>query len=71
MARVCDLFIVLGSSLVVYPAASLPLEAVNNGARLAIINLTSTPYDDNADILIRKKCGEVMRSVLELLKSKN
>lgn len=55
MARVCDLFIVLGSSLVVYPAASLPLEAVNNGARLAIINLTSTPYDDNADILIRKK----------------
>ena len=68
MARACDLFIVLGSSLVVYPAASLPMEAVNYGSKLAIINLTSTPYDDYADILIQEKCGEVMRKVVALLK---
>lgn len=71
MASACDLFIVLGSSLVVYPAASLPLEAVNNGARLAIINLTDTSYDDQADIVIPKKCGEVMKKVMVLLNSKN
>ena len=71
MARGCDLFIVLGSSLVVHPAASLPLEAVNGGASLVIINLTSTPYDNFADIVIHAKCGEVMKKVIELLKIKN
>jgi NAD-dependent deacetylase len=66
----CDLFIVLGSSLVVYPAANLPLQALNGGARLAIINLTDTPYDHHADVVIHAKCGEVMKRMLESLKEK-
>lgn len=71
MAKTCDFFVVLGSSLVVYPAASLPLEAVNGGAKLAIVNLASTPYDSYADILIQAKCSEVMRDAMELLKKGN
>lgn len=71
MARACDFFVVLGSSLVVYPAASLPLEAVNGGAKLAIVNLTTTPYDSYADILIQAKCSEVMREAMDFLKKKN
>ena len=68
VAGTCDLFIVLGSSLVVHPAASLPSEAINNGAKLAIVNLTGTPYDHYADIVIRAKCGEVMHNVMEIIK---
>jgi NAD-dependent deacetylase len=67
-ARGCDLFVVLGSSLVVYPAAQLPFEAVNNGAKLAIINLTATPYDNYADVVIHAKCGETMKRMVELVK---
>jgi NAD-dependent deacetylase len=69
-ARECDLFIVLGSSLVVYPAAQLPHEAVGGGAKLAIINLTATPYDMFAEIVIHAKCGEVMRRMVEILQKK-
>ena len=48
----CDLFIVVGSSLVVQPAASMPLVAKRNGARLAIINRDPTPYDGIADVVV-------------------
>jgi NAD-dependent deacetylase len=70
-ARECELFIVLGSSLVVYPAAQLPHEAVGGGAKLVIINLTATPYDMFAEIVIHAKCGGVMKRMVELLKEKN
>ena len=62
-AEACDLFVVVGSSLVVYPAAYLPLQARRAGATLAIVNLAPTPYDDEADLLIRAKAGEVMAAV--------
>jgi len=71
MVRSCDLFIVLGSSLVVYPAAYLPVESMNSGAKLAIVNLTSTPYDSYADIVIHARCGEAMKNMLGLLKKKD
>lgn len=71
MARACDFFVVLGSSLVVYPAASLPLEAVNSGAKLAIVNLTSTPYDSYAELVIHARCDEVMGEVMDFLLEKN
>lgn len=71
MARACDLFLVLGSSLVVHPAAYLPVEAMNSGARLAIINLTSTPYDSYADVVIHAKCGKAMKEMVGLLKKKD
>jgi NAD-dependent deacetylase len=67
-ASECELLIVLGSSLVVYPAASIPLEAVACGAKLGIINLTPTPYDGYAEVVIRGRCGEVMKEVMRQVK---
>jgi NAD-dependent deacetylase len=64
----CDLFIVIGSSLVVQPAASMPLVAKKNGARLVIINRDSTPYDDMADVVIHAQAGPTMASILEHVK---
>ena len=53
-AASCDLFLVAGSSLVVYPAAQMPLIARENGAKLVIINLAPTPHDSYADIIINE-----------------
>jgi NAD-dependent deacetylase len=63
-----DLFIVIGSSLVVQPAASIPLEAKRNGAKLVIINRDPTPYDHMADIVIHDQAGPTMASILENVK---
>ena len=62
----CDLFIVLGSSLVVYPAAGFPLLAKQNGARLVIINRDATEQDDYADLVIHQSIGEVMGAAVDL-----
>jgi NAD-dependent deacetylase len=56
-----DLFLVLGSSLVVEPAASLPRIAVNSGARLVIINRDETPLDVIATLSVRATLGDVFR----------
>jgi NAD-dependent deacetylase len=64
----CDLFIVVGSSLVVQPAASMPLVAKRNGARLIIINRDPTPYDDMADIVIHGQAGSTLANILEKVK---
>ena len=53
----CDLFLAVGSSLVVYPAASLPELAKRKGARLVIVNRTPTPLDDLADLVLREEIG--------------
>lgn len=60
----CDLFLVIGSSLVVYPAAQFPLMAKRQGARLVIINLTETPHDGYADLVIRSKAGDLMEQAV-------
>jgi NAD-dependent deacetylase len=60
-----DLFIVIGSSLVVQPAASMPLVAKRNGAKLVIINRDPTPYDDMADQVIHSEAGPTMATILE------
>jgi NAD-dependent deacetylase len=57
----CDLFLVLGSSLVVYPAAGFPLVARRNGARLVIVNREPTEQDEIAHIVIHAAIGETMR----------
>jgi NAD-dependent deacetylase len=67
-SSLCDLFIVIGSSLVVQPAASMPLVAKRNGGRLVIINRDPTPYDDMADLLIHGQAGPTMGSILEYVK---
>ncbi len=56
----CDLFIVLGSSLVVYPAAAFPTMAKRNGARLVILNRDPTDQDDSADLVIHDEIGPTM-----------
>ena len=64
-AQNCNLFIVIGSTLVIYPAAYIPTYAGEAGAKLAIVNLTPTPFDDYADVIIRGKAGEMMSKVME------
>jgi len=61
----CDLFIVIGSTLLVYPAAYMPTYAREAGARLAIVNMTPTPLDHYATAVIRGGAGEVMSKVME------
>ena len=60
LAQHCDLFIAIGSSLVVWPAAGFPLMARNCGARLVIINGEPTDQDDVADLVIRHDIGETL-----------
>ncbi len=54
----CDLLLVLGSSLRVYPAAGLPRLALQHRSRLVIVNLEETPNDDQADVVVRGKLGD-------------
>ena len=65
-----DLFIVVGSTLVVYPAAYMPIYAHQAGAKLVIINLSSTPMDGEASVLIRAKAGEAMSKIIDKLKER-
>jgi NAD-dependent deacetylase len=64
-AQNCGLLIVIGSTLVIYPAAYIPTYAREAGARLAIINLTPTPFDHHAEVVIRGKAGQIMSDVIE------
>ena len=57
----------IGSTLIVYPAAYMPGYAVESGARLIIINLSPTPMDDRAILVIRAKAGEAMSRIIEKL----
>jgi len=67
-SRLCDLFLVVGSSLVVYPAAFMPVYAMESGAKLAIINLQPTPLDHQAEVVIRAPAGEVLPRVVSRVK---
>lgn len=69
-SRLSDLFIVIGSSLVVQPAALMPLYATEGGAKLVIINMENTPYDRNADLILYGKAGELMERTLDRVKDK-
>jgi NAD-dependent deacetylase len=62
-----DLILALGSSLVVEPAASIPLQAKNNGARLVIINRAETPLDGLADVVVHQSIGTILSQVAEHL----
>ena len=65
-----DLFMVIGSTLIVYPAAYMPVYAADSGAKLVIINLSSTPMDKQASVLIKAKAGETMSKVIKRVKEK-
>ncbi len=61
LAAASDLFVVIGSSLVVWPAAGLPLRAKREGARLVIINREPTDFDALADVVIRADIGTALQ----------
>ena len=61
LSQQCDLFLAIGSSLVVWPAAGFPLLAKRHGARLVIINNEPTEQDEHADLVLRFDIGETLR----------
>jgi len=63
LARRCDLMLMIGSSLEVQPAASVPLVAQQNGARLIFINRTPTAYDSLATVRFNEPAGEIMEQL--------
>jgi NAD-dependent deacetylase len=64
----CDLLLMIGSSLQVEPAASIPREASRTGANLIYINRTGTPTDHLAEVLFRENAGQVMAAIVAGLK---
>lgn len=64
IAAICDLCLVLGSSLVVHPAASIPEEALRRGARLVIVNRDPTHLDEQADLVIHESIGGVLQAMI-------
>jgi NAD-dependent deacetylase len=66
----CDLMLVLGSSLVVYPAAYMPVYAVQSGAKLVIVNLEPTPMDEYAQVCIYEMVGQVLPRIVQGVKSR-
>lgn len=67
MAASCDLFLVVGSSLKVMPAAALPRLALSRDVPLIIINLQPTPLDDYAEVVIHEKAGLILPQIVESL----
>jgi NAD-dependent protein deacetylase/lipoamidase len=68
LARQCDLMLVVGSSLQVYPAADVPQTAVERGAPLVIVNDEPTPLDVAATVVIRGRSGEALPEILRALR---
>lgn len=64
----CDFLLVIGSSLTVQPLASLPSQAKGAGAGLGIVNLSSTPYDAEMDVIVRGAAGQVLAWVAAALR---
>jgi NAD-dependent deacetylase len=66
LAKQCDLCIVIGSSLSVYPAASIPEYVSENGSRLIIINRDRTPLDHKADMVIHDSISCTLKEIIKL-----
>jgi len=69
-SRECDLCLILGSSLVVYPAAYMPIYAMEAGAKLVIINVGTTSMDQYAHVRINEKVGMVLPKIVDRVKSR-
>ncbi|SDJ47533.1 SIR2 family NAD-dependent protein deacylase [Natronorubrum texcoconense] len=67
LARESDVFLAIGSSLVVEPAASLPRLAASSGATVGIVNLESTPVDGSADVIVREDVTDVLPAIRDLV----
>ena len=67
-ASTSDLMLIVGSSLVVFPAAQLPIFAKKNGAKIILINLEKTWFDERADVTIHGKAGVILPKIVKNLK---
>ena len=67
LAREADVMLVVGSSLVVYPAADIPLVAARSGAQLIVINAEPTPFDELAAVVLRGKSEEALPEIVKLI----
>lgn len=67
LARDADVMLVVGSSLVVYPAAEVPLVAVRSGAKMIVVNAEPTPFDELAEVVLHGKSGEVLPEIVGLI----
>jgi len=67
LAKQADVMLVVGTSLVVYPAAEIPLVAVRAGAPMIVINAEPTPFDRFAEVVIHGRSGEVLPEILSLI----
>ena len=65
-ALACDLFIAIGSSLQVYPAAGFPILARHNGARLVILNREPTDLDEAADLVLNEEITPILAELVGL-----
>lgn len=70
MLKSCDLMLVLGSSLVVYPVAWYPQKALSLGAKLAIINIQETDMDSLAEVVIHEKIGDILPEIVSEIEKK-
>jgi NAD-dependent deacetylase len=67
LAREADVMLVVGSSLVVHPAADIPVAAVSSGAHLIVVNAEPTPLDGLAEVVIHGRSGEVLPELVSYL----
>ncbi len=70
LVEACDLFLVVGSSLRVFPAARLPRLALERGVPLLILNLEPTPLDERADVVLRAPAGQALPALLRRLNAR-
>ena len=68
LAREAALMLVVGSSLEVYPVAGLPGETLDAGGKVAIVNRDPTPYDAEAELVVRASAGETLAAVADALR---
>jgi NAD-dependent deacetylase len=69
MLEDCDLLLVLGSSLVVFPVAWYPSRVLSAGAKLAVINIQETDMDSDAEVVIHEKIGDVLPKVVSIVEN--
>lgn len=69
ISKACQVFVAVGSSLQVQPAAGLAGVAADHGARLVIVNAEPTPYDDRADEIVREPIGTALPKLLAALQA--
>ncbi|HEX5614885.1 MAG TPA: Sir2 family NAD-dependent protein deacetylase [Acidimicrobiia bacterium] len=67
MAQRAEVFLAIGTSLTVYPAAALPEIALSHGARLVVMNAEPTPFDHYADAVVRDRLGEILPALAHLV----